>query len=131
LHLEALVPDFATGIAGLSQEIAANGRDAIPESAQRLFVDAFDYTRGLPPVFLLHGKNDTGVPFILSESAAEKLKKAGTQVTTEFPVDAQHGFDVALGRIDIESVSSGDSNSPAVDSLKRAIEFLDKEVSRQ
>jgi len=64
-------------------------------------------------------------------AAAEKLKKAGTQVTTEFPVDAQHGFDVALGRIDIESVSSGDSNSPAVDSLKRAIEFLDKEVSRQ
>ena len=130
LHLEALIPDYLTGIPGLSKSLAAEGLDAIPESERRLFISAFGYPAGLPPVFLLHGKDDAAVPFEISEIAAEKLRQASVEVTVEFPNNAQHGFDAFLGRVDIEADASEESSSVARNSLKAAIRFLDQELSR-
>ncbi|KAI0528459.1 alpha/beta-hydrolase [Xylaria digitata] len=128
LHIDTLLPDFATGVSGLSQSLAANGLDKIQRREQRLFIDAVGYPPGLPPVFLLHGKDDAAIPFRISESAADKLRQAGAKVAIEFPDNAQHGFDALLGRIDIEEGSFPASNSAAVNSLNRVLQFLDQEL---
>lgn len=130
LHIEALLPDFATGIVGFGQSLAAKGRDVVPETDRRLFIGTFGYPSGLPPVFLLHGQDDAAVPFRISESTADRLRQAGARVTTEFPDNAQHGFDAMLGRVDIEADSSTQSRSVAVNSLRRVLSFLDQELSK-
>ncbi|OIW29507.1 hypothetical protein CONLIGDRAFT_680352 [Coniochaeta ligniaria NRRL 30616] len=130
LHIEALLPDFATGIVGLGQGLAAKGLDVIPESEKRLFIGAFGYPSGLPPVFFLHGRDDAAVPFRISESAADRLGRAGAEVTTEFPDSAQHGFDALLGRVEIEADCAAQSSPVAVDGLRRVLRFLDQEMLR-
>ncbi|KAH6900609.1 Alpha/Beta hydrolase protein [Thelonectria olida] len=124
LHQDALFPDYMTGIKGLSKEISSKGAEAIPEKHRNLFPLTFGELGKLPPTFLLHGKNDSAVPVELSIGAAEKLKAAGVQVHAEFPDDAEHGFDVRSGNIDVDK---GDENSvPAFHTLKKVVSFLDE-----
>lgn len=125
-HIAARIPDIMTGVDGLSEAIAAHGPEAsIAASERKLFAVAFGALSGLPPTLLIHGRNDIGVPFAISQLAAEELKSCGVDVTTEFPDDAQHGFDVMLGHVDLDE-STQVRTTPAVESLRRALEFLDR-----
>lgn len=126
LHIDALFPDYMTGIAGLSGQIATEGVKAIPEGHRRLFPLHFGELSGLPRVMLLHGINDTAVPLDCSTEVAKKLKASGAQVLTEYPTDAKHGFDARAGNVNVET-SAGD-DVIAVESLRKAIGFLEKSV---
>ncbi|KAI8715970.1 Abhydrolase-3 domain-containing protein [Fusarium sp. LHS14.1] len=126
LHIDALFPDYMTGVAGLSRQIATEGVKAIPEEHQRLFPLHFGDLSGLPRAMLLHGINDIAVPLDCSTEVAEKLKASGVQVLTEYPTDAEHGFDARAGNVNVET-SAGD-DVIAVESLRKAIGFLEKSV---
>jgi acetyl esterase/lipase len=127
LHIDALFPDYMTGIAGLARQIAAEGVKAIPEEHRRLFPLHFADLNGLPRVMLLHGINDTAVPLECSTEAEEKLKASGVQVLTEYPPDAEHGFDARAGNVNVET-SAGD-DVIAVESLRKVIGFLEQPVA--
>lgn len=126
LHIEALFPDYMTGISGLSEAIAAQGSVAIPADARRLFAASFSLTPDFPPTMLVHGKNDTAVPFALSEELAQKLQVIGVPVTTEFPEDAPHGFDTRVSEIDIDKFRSEEISLPAFAILRKAVNFLNR-----
>ncbi|KAM6520190.1 hypothetical protein FALCPG4_013743 [Fusarium falciforme] len=126
LHIEALFPDYMTGVAGLARQIATEGVKAIPEGHRRLFPLHFGDLDGLPRVMLLHGINDTAVPLECSTEAEEKLKASGVQVFTEYPPDAEHGFDARAGNVNVET-STGD-DVVAVESLRKVIGFLEQSV---
>ncbi|KAH7161985.1 Alpha/Beta hydrolase protein [Dactylonectria estremocensis] len=123
LHIEARFPDYMTGMVGLSGAIVEDGLKAVPEEHRVLFPCSFGGFAKFPRTMLLHGLNDSAVPVENSFRAAEKLREAGVLVTTEFPEDAEHGFDARAGNVDVE----GDEGSSvvAVESLRRAIDFLD------
>lgn len=123
LHIDALFPDYLTGVDGLSRAIAAEGVQAIPERHRNLFPLDFVNLKNLPPTILVHGKNDSAVPAALSVRAAEKLRDAGVEVHTEFPEDAEHGFDSRAGNVDVEG-PAGEAVT-AFQSLRNAISFLD------
>jgi acetyl esterase/lipase len=126
LHIDALFPDYMTGIDGLSREIANKGIDAIPEKHRRLFPLSFGDLAKLPPTFLLHGMNDSAVTVDCSVQAEKKLREAGVDVVKDFPEDGEHGFDVRAGNIDVEKADAdGVAN---VESLRNAIRFLDSAV---
>jgi len=124
-HQDALFLDYMTGEAGLGEEVARAGAQAVPERHRRLFVAAFGLSGDLPPTFILHGKNDSAVTVENSMVTGERLRGLGVEVHEEYPDKAEHGFESRPGRIDVE----GDgSRLPAaqVQSLRRAIAFLDK-----
>ncbi|RSL80989.1 hypothetical protein CEP51_006167 [Fusarium floridanum] len=127
LHIDALFPDYMTGIAGLARQISTEGVKAIPEERQRLFPLHFGDLSGLPRVMLLHGINDTAVPLECSTEAEEKLKASGLQVLTEYPPDAEHGFDARAGNVNAETLAGDDVI--AVESLRKAIGFLQQSVT--
>ncbi|KAK1625365.1 Alpha/Beta hydrolase protein [Colletotrichum phormii] len=127
LHIDALFPDYMTGVSGLAQQIAAQGVTAIPEEHQQLFPLDFGNLNGLPPVMLLHGANDSAVPLDCSTRAAEKLEASGVHVLAEFPPDAQHGFDGRSGDVNVET-PAGDVVT-AVESLRKAIGFLEQNAA--
>ncbi|KXH66817.1 hypothetical protein CSAL01_04787 [Colletotrichum salicis] len=126
-HIDALFPDYMTGVSGLARQIAAQGVTAIPEEHQRLFPLDFGKLSGLPPVMLLHGANDSAVPLDCSTRAAEKLEASGVRVLAEFPPDAEHGFDGRSGDVNVET-SAGDAVT-AVESLRKAIGFLEQNAA--
>ncbi|KAG8162923.1 hypothetical protein KVR01_007401 [Diaporthe batatas] len=128
LHIDALFPDYMTGVPGLARQIAAQGVTAIPTEHMRLFPLDFGNLAGLPPVMLLHGVDDTAVPLDCSTAAAEKLKASGVNILTEFPSEAQHGFDARAGVVDIET--SNPDGVAAVESLRKAISFLEQSVAK-
>ncbi|KAF4977437.1 hypothetical protein FDECE_18357 [Fusarium decemcellulare] len=123
LHIDALFPDYITGVDGLSRAIGSGGIGAIPDEHKRLFPLSFGDLTNFPPTMLLHGVNDSAVPVDGSKTALEKLQAAGTEVLPEFPEDAEHGFDARAGNLNVEG-ADGD-NVIAVESLRRAIRFLD------
>ncbi|KPM36036.1 hypothetical protein AK830_g10523 [Neonectria ditissima] len=126
MHMEALIPDRLTGIVGLSKAIATRGLEtSIPASAQRLFPKTFADLSEFPPTMIFHGKNDNVVPCRLSQSTAETLKDAGVNITTEFPDDAHHAFDVHLGDVDLEDALAEERLTPGIQGLRNVIEFLD------
>ncbi|KAH7174766.1 Alpha/Beta hydrolase protein [Fusarium flagelliforme] len=126
LHIDALFPDYMTGIDGLSREIATKGPDAIPEEHRRLYPLSFGKLAELPRTYLLHGKNDSAVTVDCSVVAEKKLRDAGVDVVQDFPEDAEHGFDVRVGNIDVES---NDADGVAnVESLRNVIRFLEASV---
>ncbi|KAF4864921.1 Methylphloroacetophenone synthase [Colletotrichum siamense] len=124
LHIDAIFPDYMAGLPGLARQIAAEGITAVPEQHRQLFPLDFGNLRGLPPIMLLHGANDSAVPLECSTTAADKLKESGVGVLTEFPTNAQHGFDARAGDVNIET-SAGDAVI-AVESLRKAIGFLEQ-----
>lgn len=126
LHIDALFPDYMTGIAGLSRQIATEGVKAIPEGHRRLFPLHFGDLNGLPRVMLLHGINDTAVPVKCSTEAEEKFRASGVQVLTEYPPNAEHGFDARAGNVNVETSAGGDVI--AVESLRKVIRFLEQSV---
>ncbi|KAF7555113.1 hypothetical protein G7Z17_g2458 [Cylindrodendrum hubeiense] len=128
LHIDAIYLDYMTGIEGLGRDIAKQGVEAIPQQHRNLFPLAFGDLKKLPRTLLLHGKNDSAVPVEPSIQAAEKLRVAGVQVSTEFPEDGEHGFDVRVGDVDVEK-STGE-NVPNFQSLRNAINFLQSAVER-
>ncbi|KAJ4177295.1 hypothetical protein NW755_013917 [Fusarium falciforme] len=125
-HGEALFPDYLTGVAGLGERIHEQGIEAIPKEHRKLFPVAFGQAATLPPIFILHGKNDAAVPVDQGVDTANKLRGLGVAVTADFPDDAQHGFDSALGNIDIET---SELQTPAAQSLRSLINFLDQHTS--
>lgn len=127
LHLDALLPDYLTGIAGLSRSIASHGIEAIPQQHRVLFPLTFASLKDFPPTVILHGRNDSAVPIEGSIKAAEALRNAGTLVYTEFPDDAEHGFDARAGNLDIES-SAGEKVA-GFQSLKQVVGHLDRLLS--
>lgn len=129
LHIDALFPDYITGVDGVSRDIANKGIDAIPEEHRRLFPLSFDKLANIPRTMLLHGKNDLGVPVECSVEAEKKLRAAGSEVFTEFPEDGQHGFDVRVGNVNVEGAD--EDGITAVESLRNAIRFLDSSAIRK
>ncbi|RSM07299.1 hypothetical protein CDV31_008664 [Fusarium ambrosium] len=127
LHIDALFPDYMTGIAGLARQTATERASAIPEEHRHLFPLHFGDLSGLPHVMLLHGINDTAVPIDCSTEAEEKLKAAGVQVMTEYPPDAEHGFDARAGNVNVETSAADDVIS--VESLRKVIRFLEQSVA--
>ncbi|KAJ4327701.1 hypothetical protein N0V84_001808 [Fusarium piperis] len=127
LHIDALFPDYMTGVAGLARQIATEGIKVIPEAHRHLFPVHFGDLKGLPRVMLLHGINDTAVPHECSVEATEQLKASGVQVLTEYPSDAEHGFDARAGNVNVET-SAGD-DVIAVESLRKVIGFLEQSVA--
>ncbi|KAM0551265.1 hypothetical protein ACHAPJ_008610 [Fusarium lateritium] len=126
LHIDALFPDYMTGVEGLSKEIASKGIEAIPEEHRRLFPLSFGNLANIPPTFLLHGVNDSAVTVDCSVEAEKRLRAAGVNVVKEFPEDAEHGFDVRIGNKDIEKKEA--DGITAVESLRNAIRFLESSV---
>lgn len=129
LHIEALFPDYITGVDGLSRALADEGIKAIPDKDKKLFPLSFGILDHLPRTFLLHGVNDSAVPVENSVTAAEKLRAAtSSEIITEFPEDAEHGFDSRIGNVNVEA-KEGDGVL-AVESLRRAIHFLESSVAK-
>ncbi|CVL08276.1 uncharacterized protein FPRN_13311 [Fusarium proliferatum] len=126
LHIDALFPDYMTGVEGLSREIASKGIDAIPEEHRRLFPLSFGDLAKIPRTFLLHGVNDSAVTVDCSIVAEKKLREAGVEVEKDFPEDAEHGFDGRIGNIDVEKAEADEI--PNIESLRNAIRFLDSSV---
>ncbi|KAH6685924.1 Alpha/Beta hydrolase protein [Plectosphaerella plurivora] len=128
LHLDAIFPDYLTGVDGLSRAIATDGPGAIAKEHAALFPLNFgDFGPGFPPVMLLHGANDSAVPVSCSAVAAEKLRSCGISVVADFPVDAEHGWDTRAGNVDVESSDADGVN--AVESLRSAVRFLADSVA--
>ncbi|KAF5669335.1 hsp70 [Fusarium circinatum] len=123
LHIDALFPDYMTGVEGLSREIASKGIDAIPEEHRRLFPLSFGDLGKIPRTFLLHGVNDSAVTVDCSIVAEKKLREAGVEVEKDFPEDAEHGFDGRIGNVDVEKKEA--DGIPNVESLRNAVRFLD------
>ncbi|KAF9767220.1 hypothetical protein IL306_000231 [Fusarium sp. DS 682] len=128
LHIDALFPDYMTGVDGLSREIASKGIDAIPEEHQRLFPLSFGDLVKLPRTFLLHGVNDSAVTVDNSVQAEKKLREAGVEVVKDFPEDAEHGFDSRIGNVDVEKADA--DGIPNVESLRNAIRFLESSAKK-
>lgn len=124
-HCMGVLPDLMTGIPGLSSDIACHGTAAIPADAKKLFLVGCNEDITLPRTAILHGKNDSAVPFSASQVAADTLKKHGIDVSTEFPDDAPHSFDTMLGNINLETSDASETMTPSCESLKRIIKFLD------
>lgn len=124
-HLEALFPDYMTGVSGLGAAMARDGPWAIPDKHRDLYVVEFDRGKGLPPTILLHGQNDSAVPFQQSVRAAEGLEKMGVTVVREFPVDGEHGYDVRAGNVDVEKDQLGVFPEERFEALRRILKFLD------
>ncbi|KAH8880477.1 alpha/beta-hydrolase [Thozetella sp. PMI_491] len=122
LHTDALFLDYMTGIDGLGRSVASEGPNAIPPNHRNLFPIAFGELGKLPPVMLLHGRNDSAVPVTQSEQTAEKLLAAGVDVHLELPEDAEHGFDSRAGVVDVEAAEG--EKIPAYQSLRNVISFL-------
>jgi acetyl esterase/lipase len=123
LHIDALFLDYMTGTKGLSHQVAFKGVEAISQQQRSLFPLTFSDLTKLPPTIFLHGKNDTAVPVDLSIRAAEKLRQAGVAVQTEFPDNAEHGFDARAGDVNVESAAG--ENVTAFQSLRNIFVFLD------
>ncbi|KAL2688980.1 hypothetical protein Neosp_003030 [[Neocosmospora] mangrovei] len=129
LHIRALFPDYLTGADGLSRALVEEGIKAITEKDKKLFPLSFGNLADLPRTFLLHGVNDSAVPIENSVTAAEKLRAAtSSEIITEFPEDAEHGFDSRIGNVNVEG-KEGDKVL-AVESLRRAIQFLESSVAK-
>ncbi|KAI6747660.1 hypothetical protein HG530_015768 [Fusarium avenaceum] len=127
LHIDALFPDYLTGISGLSQSIASRGIQAIPEEHHRIFPLSINSLANMPRTMLLHGMNDSAVPVECSLQAQKKLRAAGSDVFVEFPEDAEHGFDARIGNVNVEGRDGDDI--PTVESLRRFISFLDSSLA--
>lgn len=130
LHVNRLYPDYLTGVKGLREAIETRGLEAIPPEHRRLFPTALGGNlSGLPPVLLMHGKNDGAVPFSLSEQTAERLSAAGVDTETIFLDDAQHGFDGRSGVKDLDKEGDKDEfKTPAIQSLKDIVRYLEKHL---
>ncbi|KAH7121623.1 Alpha/Beta hydrolase protein [Dactylonectria macrodidyma] len=126
LHVDALYPDYFTGVKGLTRALAKEGAEAVPQELRNLFPLDFGDLKKLPRTMLIHGKNDSAVPVELSIRAAEKLREVGVEVFAEFPDDAEHGFDAQLGSIDLEKTA--DDGVASTKSLRNAIAFLHDSV---
>lgn len=125
LHIDALFPDYMTGVPGLAEKVAKEGVEAISPEHRPLFPLTFGRLTGLSPVIFIHGRNDSAVPAALSDVAVEKLEAAGVSVHAEFPDVAQHGYDRAAGR-KLESDPDGELSSPGFEALRKSLKVLDK-----
>ncbi|KPM45907.1 hypothetical protein AK830_g695 [Neonectria ditissima] len=123
LHIEARFPDYMTGVAGISKAIAGEGLKAVLEEHRVLFPCSFGSFAKFPRTMLLHGLNDSAVLVENSFEMAKKLREAGVSVATEFPAEAEHGFDARAGNVDVEGGEG--AGVVAVESLRRVIGFLD------
>ncbi|KEF52253.1 uncharacterized protein A1O9_11493 [Exophiala aquamarina CBS 119918] len=128
LHIDALFPDYMTGVLGLSEKVAKEGPEAISADQRKLYPLTFGRLNDLPPVLLVHGRNDSAVPAALSDVAVEKLQAAGVSVHAEFPDVAQHGYDRAAGR-KLESESTEELRGQGFESLRKSLKVLDKIVA--
>lgn len=130
LHIEALLPDCITGVQGLSSSIARYGVDSIPQEHRKLFPLSFGRL-DLPPTFIFHGQNDAAIPCDVSKVAMNIMHRSGIEVQSEFPEDAQHGFDARIGRMDLEKGSSDELETPAFQGLRNILKQLDETVARK
>lgn len=127
LHIDALFPDYLTGISGLSHSIASRGIREVLEEHHRIFPLSISSLANIPRTMLLHGMNDSAVPVECSLQAQKKLRAAGSDVFVEFPEDAEHGFDARIGNVNVEGRDGDDI--PTVKSLRRVISFLDSSAA--
>jgi acetyl esterase/lipase len=127
-HVEALFPDYMTGVSGLSAAMAREGPKAIPEAHRDLYVIAFEKCKGLPTTIILHGQNDSAVPFKQSELAAAGLERLGVKVQKEFPEDGEHGFDGRMGNVDVEKETTEEFATEKIECLRRVLRTFDEVV---
>jgi dipeptidyl aminopeptidase/acylaminoacyl peptidase len=76
------------------QEVAGHDPDGEREWF-RPFEPRRNVTAGYPPTLLLHGDEDSDVPYEQSELMAEVLRKAGVSRELYTVAGGEHGFDAA------------------------------------
>lgn len=125
MHQTARYIDVLTRSLGLTEKIAKEGIQAIPEEHRALFPATFGLNANFPPTVLIHGDADDLVDVELSSSVATKFQNAGLNVHFERVAGQVHGFD-ATENIDLDAENNVEDRDGKRESLKRVVELLDR-----
>ncbi|KAM0473864.1 hypothetical protein ACHAPX_007912 [Trichoderma viride] len=125
MHQTARYIDVLTRSPGLTEKIAKEGIQAIPEEHRALFPATFGLNANFPPTVLIHGDADDLVDVELSSSVATKFQNAGLDVHFERVAGQVHGFD-ATENIDLDAENNVEGRDGKRESLKRVVELLDR-----
>lgn len=125
MHQTARYIDVLTRSPGLTEKIAKEGIQAIPEEHRALFPATFGLNANFPPTVLIHGNADDLVDVELSSSVATKFQNAGIDVHFERVAGQVHGFD-ATENIDLDAENNVEDRDGKRESLKRVVELLDR-----
>lgn len=125
MHQAARYIDVLTRSPGLTEKIAKEGIQVIPEQHRPLFPATFGLNENFPPTILLHGDVDDLVDFGLSSSVATKFQNAGVDVHLERVVGQGHGFETNED-IDLDSEDNVEDRGGKRESLKRVVEILER-----
>lgn len=125
MHQTARYIDVLTRSPGLTEKIAKEGVQVIPEEHRPLFPATFGLNANFPPTVLLHGDVDDLVDFGLSSSVATKFQNAGLDVHLERVVGQGHGFE-ANEHIDLDAENNVEDRDGKRESLKRVVEILER-----
>lgn len=64
-------------------------------------MERLDTAGELPPLFIFHGKDDSGVPLESSQAFVEKLRRVKPDTQLKYTVEpGEHGFD---GKVDVDT----------------------------
>jgi len=98
------------------QEVAGHDPETEPEAFDP-YCPIRNVTSDYPPTLLLHGNNDTDVPYQLSVNMAEELDRKGIEQELVTIEDGRHGFD-----------GDGLGNPTVRDAFDRVMAFLTRHV---
>jgi acetyl esterase/lipase len=125
LYQTARYIDVLTRSPGLTEKIAKEGIQVVPEEHRPLFPATFGLNANFPPTILIHGDADVLVDFELSSSVAKKFQIAGLDVYLERVPSQGHGFD-ASEDLNVDAESSREGLNATLESLKRVVEILER-----
>ncbi|KAK1236962.1 hypothetical protein MKX08_007910 [Trichoderma sp. CBMAI-0020] len=125
MHQAARYIDVLTHSPGLTEKVAKEGIQAIPEEHRPLFPATFGLNANFPPTVLIHGDADDLVDFEVSSSVATKLQNAGLDVHFKRAVGQGHGFDAAEN-IDLDAENNGEDRDGTREILKWVVELLER-----
>lgn len=94
MHQDAIIPDYLTGISGLSKEIGKSGPLAIPDKFHKLFEPSFGLTSKFPPAVLIHGEDDIAALPNQGSDFEKKVEELGVKTHLELVPGVGHGFDI-------------------------------------
>lgn len=117
--------DVLTRSPGLTEKIAKEGVQVIPEEHRPLFPAKFGLNAGFPPTILIHGDGDALVDFEISSSLVTKFQNAGLDVHFKRAAGQVHGFD-ANGNIDLDDENIVEDRDGKRESLKWVVELLER-----
>lgn len=124
MHQTARYIDVLTRSPGLTENIAKEGVQVIPDEHRSLFPATFGLNASFPPTVLIHGDADDLVDVELSSSVATKFQNAGLDVHFERVAGQVHGFDTTEN-IDLDAKTNVEDRDGKRESLKRIVEILE------